>query len=177
MTTTLFFERYGLLQQARARIARAATLNEVLEVLRAQARAIADADGVAVIRRDGDQVHYVGEDAIAPLWAGKTFAIERCISGIAMLERRPIIIPDITADERVPYNLYLSTFVKSMAMFPLGIPTPIAALGLYWKEVRTLTRDVEVLMGFLAHGANAAFEELALGAERAAGRRRPSQAA
>lgn len=52
-------------------------------------------------------------------------------------------------------------------MFPLGAPAPSAALGLYWSDVKPLGRDVEVLTGFLAHSANAAFEQIAIRAERA----------
>ncbi len=119
-----------------------------------------------MIRRDGDEVVYVGEDAISPLWTGQRFPIERCISGMAILARVPIVIPDIGADHRVPLSAYLATFVRSMAAFPLGTPAPIAALGLYWREVRPLGRDVEALVGFLSQGANAAFEAIAVRAER-----------
>lgn len=170
MATTLFFRRYGLVQEAGTLMRAGSSLSEILEILRAKARAISGADGVTVIRREGDRVHYVGEDAIAPLWTGQSFPIARCISGVAILERRPILIPDITADERVPYSAYLGTFVKSMAMFPLGAPAPIAALGAYWQTRRTITADVEVLMGFLAQAANVAFERLAISDEREGGR-------
>ena len=168
MSTMLFFKRFGLVQQASGQLCTARTLEEVFEILRAQARAIADADGVAVIRRDGDHVAYIGEDAISPLWTGQRFPIRRCVSGLAMLARQPIIIPDIAADDRVPLSAYLATFVRSMALFPLGRPAPVAALGCYWKEVRPLGRDVEALMGFLSQAANAAFEQIAMTAERAA---------
>lgn len=177
MATTVFFQRYGLLQRANERLASTDHIADILEILRAEARAIAQADGVAVVVREDSRVRYVGEDAISPLWTGQSFPIERCISGIAMLKRRPIMIPNVAADIRVPYSAYLGTFVKSMAMFPLGAPVPVAALGLYWREVRPLPRDVEVLMGFLAQGANAAFERLAVGAERAGAPRRAPRAA
>lgn len=165
----LFFQRYGLLKEASALLERARSADEVLEILRSKARAISGADGVAVIRQEGDQVHYVGEDAISPLWSGQSFPIERCISGLAILERRSIAIPDIMADERVPYSAYLSTFVKSMAVFPLGKPVPTAALGLYWRDARPLERAVGLLMEFLTQGANATFEVLANRAERTTG--------
>ncbi len=177
MAGTLFFARYGLLQEASALMREARSLDAVLEVLRSKARAIGDADGVTVIRRQGDRVRYVGEDAISPLWTGQEFPIERCISGLAILERRPIAIPNVMADPRVPHSAYLSTFVRSMAVFPLGYPVPIAALGLYWREERTLPRDAEVLMGFLAQSANVAFERLAVGVERAVSERRGRRAA
>lgn len=165
MATGTFFERYRLLTKATRLLRGAATVDAVLEVLRRQARRIAEADGVSVIRRVGERVHYVGEDAIAPLWAGQAFPIERCVSGMAILARAPIVIPDIEADGRVPLGLYLSTFVRSMAVYPLGGPAPCAALGLYWREPRTLGRDVDALMTMLASGANAAFERVAIEGE------------
>lgn len=161
-----FFGRYRLLTEATALLRGATTEDEVLEIVRRQARRIAEADGVAVIRRVGDEVRYVGEDAIAPLWSGQSFPIERCVSGMAILARQPIAIPDIQADDRVPLNLYLSTFVRSMAVYPLGSPRPCAALGLYWREARTLNRGVDALMTMLSSGANAAFETLAIAGER-----------
>ena len=110
---------------------------EVLEMLRDSARAIALSDGVAVVRRYGDQVAYVGEDAITPLWTGQRFPIHTCISGLAMLARQPILIPDILKDPRVPLNAYLSTFVRSMAMFPIGTGEP----GPVTRAVQTLFED------------------------------------
>ena len=166
MATTRFFERFRLLNEANAMLAQATCVDGVCEVLRSQARAIAQADGVAVIRREGDEVVYIGEDAISPLWTGQRFPIGRCISGLSILACRPIVIPDIGADDRVPLSAYLATFVQSMAVFPLGRPAPIAALGLYWREVRPLDGDVEALMGLLSQAANAAFETIAIRAER-----------
>ena len=168
MATVRFFQRYRLLAEAHQQLAGAATFGDVLEVLRSHARVIADADGVAVVRRNGSFVDYVGEDAIAPLWTGQTFPIERCVSGLAMLQREAIAIPDIAQDARVPLSAYLATFVRSMAVFPLGMPAPSAALGLYWRDVRSLDEDVASLMGLLAQGANLAFQRLAIVAERVA---------
>lgn len=161
MPTRRAFERYGLIAAADAGMARAADLDAVLEVLRAQARAIADADGVTVVRREDDMVHYVGEDAISPLWTGQRFAIQACISGLAILAGEPIAIPDIARDMRVPHSAYLSTFVQSMAMFPIGRPTPVAALGLYWRDVRPLDPDVAGFVDLLTLSANAALQRIA----------------
>lgn len=166
MATTRYFERFRLLTGADELLSRAETVDEVLEVLRAQARAIAGCDGVTVVRRHGEQVTYVGEDAIAPLWTGQTFPIHQCVSGLAIITGHPVAIPDIVHDVRVPHSAYLSTFVKSMAIYPLGRPA-VAALGLYWQEAGLIARDVESLVRLLAQGANAAFERIALAAERA----------
>jgi GAF domain-containing protein len=167
MATARFFERYRLLTESNHRLAEAHSLLAVLETLRVQARAIANCDGVAVVRRVGDEVEYVGEDAIAPLWTGQRFPIAQCVTGLAILAEAPIVIPDIRADPRVPLGAYLSTFVRSMAAFPLGAPAPCAALGLYWRTRQPLGRDVEVLVGMLAQGANTALERIAIRAERA----------
>ena len=46
----------------------ARTVEEVAGVIRLMARRITGADGVAIVLRDGDQCHYVDEDAIARMW-------------------------------------------------------------------------------------------------------------
>src|SRR3954471_4718259 len=96
------FNRWKLMSDALALLGQAASVEAALEVLRAHTRAIGCADGVAVVRREGDEMVHVGEDAVAPLWTGRRFPIDQCVSGLAMSERRPIYIPDVTADPRVP---------------------------------------------------------------------------
>ena len=96
------FEQRRLLTEAMARLSHATSIDELVNVLRECARTIARCDGVTVIRREGDRVAYVAEDAMTPLWAGERFPIENCISGLAILEARPIHIPDIYDDPRVP---------------------------------------------------------------------------
>ena len=117
-----------------------------------------------------DEVVYAGEDAVAPLWTGRRFPIEQCISGLAMIERRPIYIPDIYRDARVPQDLYRPTFVASMAMFPLGIGDPIAALGVYWAKDNPAEPDALALLDTLARSANSTFERLAIAREIAESR-------
>jgi GAF domain-containing protein len=161
MSTTIRFKRWRLLSAATRRLGETGTLDGLLEILRISARAILQCDGVAVIRRDDDKVHYAGEDAIAPLWSGQTFPIATCISGIAMLERRLIVIPDIRLDPRVPLNAYLSTFVASMAMAPIGHGDPVAAVGAYWRSTAPIEDDALTLLDMLAKGASAQLERIA----------------
>src|SRR3569833_3261460 len=94
------FERWKQMTQAIDLMTSARSADAALEILRLHARGIADADGVTIVRRIGKEVAYVGEDAISPLWTGQRFPIEQCVSGMAMLERRAIFIPDIRADPR-----------------------------------------------------------------------------
>lgn len=118
----------------RARLNASETVDEVIAALCETTRDIVESDGVTVIRREGDEVVYVGEDAISPLWTGQRFSIRTCISGMAILARAPIAIPDIMHDRRVPLNAYLATFVRSMAMVPIGRDDPQMAIGAYWQK-------------------------------------------
>lgn len=161
MSTTVRFKRWRLLSVATRRLGEAGSLDGILEILRISARAILRCDGVAVVRREDDMVHYVGEDAIAPLWSGQRFPIETCISGIAMLERQMIVIPDIRLDPRVPLNAYLSTFVASMAMAPIGHGQPVASIGAYWRSTAPIEEDALTLLHMLAKGASAQLERIA----------------
>jgi hypothetical protein len=78
-----------------------------------------------------------------------------------MLERRVIIIPDIRLDPRVPLNAYLSTFVASMSMAPIGRGDPVAAIGAYWRSTAPIEDDALALLDMLAKGAGAQLERLA----------------
>lgn len=127
-----------LLRDARARLEACGSVDAVVDALRTSARSIAAADGITVVKRIGDDVAYVGEDAISPLWTGQTFPMRMCISGMAITARAPIVIPDIMEDRRVPLNAYLSTFVRSMAMVPVGHGDPKMAMGAYWREARPI---------------------------------------
>ena len=134
------------------------SVDELIIVFRGCARALADADGITLVRREGDEVHYVAEDAIEPLWAGQRFPVDACISGLAMIENRPILIPDVYADDRVPIAAYEPTFVRSMAMFPIGTDRPVWAMGAYWARTGPIDRDAATLLASLARAAAPPFE-------------------
>lgn len=52
----------------------------VMAVLRDGARSLTGADGVTVVLRDGEFCSYVEESAIGPLWKGRRFPLNSCIS-------------------------------------------------------------------------------------------------
>lgn len=106
----------------------------VMRVLGRAARKVTGADGVTLVLREGAMCHYADEDAIAPLWKGQRFPMRRCISGWSMLNRQRVAIADIYADPRIPHAAYRPTFVKSLAMVPIGAHDPVGALGAYWEE-------------------------------------------
>lgn len=144
----------GILLSAAQGLAEAETLDGVTSVVRTAARALVTADGVTFVLREGDEVHYVDEEAIAPLWKGRRFPASACISGWAMQHRHSVTIEDIEADPRIPLELYRPTFVRSLAMVPVRPEAPVAAIGAYWARRHQATaREVallEALAGFAA---------------------------
>ncbi|URW76320.1 GAF domain-containing protein [Sphingomonas donggukensis] len=136
----------------------AATRADVIALLHAVARDLAGADGITVVERRGDEIEYLTEDAVAPLWSGHRFPVRSCVTGMAMIANAPIVIPDIATDPRVPLHLYLSTFVRSMAVFPIGHDAPTMALGLYW---RTTGPASDAALARIADLARAAGDALA----------------
>jgi two-component system CheB/CheR fusion protein len=77
-----------------------------------------------------------------------------------MLARRPVIIPDVFADPRVPHYAYEPTFVKSMAMFPVGVEEPVAAIGAYWETKGEIDSETINLFSALARSAAAVLDNL-----------------
>lgn len=151
-------ERWSLVAAAIEELGSARTLDRVVEVLRHSARRIAGADGIAIVLSDDDLCHYVAEDAMSPLWAGQRFPRMSCISGIAMEARTTIVIPDVLADPRVPHAAYAPTFVRSMAMVPIGSPDAVAALGAYWSETGDPGAGSVALLETLGRAATTALE-------------------
>jgi two-component system CheB/CheR fusion protein len=140
-------------------------LEGVMAVVRRVARELAEADGVSFVLRDGGQVFYAEENAIGPLWKGRRFPLECCISGWVILNRVPAVIPDIFVDPRIPHDVYRSTFVKSLAMIPIRPLDPIGAIGAYWAD-NHLASDHEIgLLQALAGSTSVALANAELYAE------------
>jgi len=95
-------------------------------------RRLLDADGATVVLREGEFCHYADEDAIGPLWKGQRFPSGICLSGWVMRTGRAAAVPDVFADSRIPADAYRPTFVRSVAMVPVGRDPALGALGAYW---------------------------------------------
>lgn len=150
------------LTRATARLAQARTTDEIIETVRTAARSLIGCDGIAFIRRDGELCHYVEEDAIGPLWKGQKFPMVACISGWAMINRKTAVVPDIARDQRIPHELYASTFVRSLAMAPVKTDEPVGAIGAYWSQPYEPTqREIETLEA-LASAVASAIEHVGL---------------
>lgn len=146
--------------RATAAIVRSSTETEIIASIRESARSLIGCDGIAVIRREGDLCHYLEEDAIGALWKGQKFPMVACVSGWSMLNRQTVVIPDIAFDDRIPYELYQSTFVCAMAMAPIEVDEAIGSLGAYWAQTyEPSTWEVEILEA-LASAAGSAFRSI-----------------
>ncbi len=136
-------EALSALVDAVQRLSLAEGMQDVQEVVRSAARRLTGADGATFVLRDEGECFYADEEAIEPLWKGKRFPLQACISGWAMLNRKPAVIEDIYADARIPHDAYRPTFVRSLVMVPIRTLDPVGAIGIYWAELHAAT-DQEV---------------------------------
>lgn len=153
-------DRWGALAQSLPRLMQATSIESAVEIVRSVGRAITGADGIAIVRRIGDRSVYVAEDSIAPLWAGRDFPLNECVSGAAMLRNETILIPDIQRSDEVPLNLYLSTYVRRMAMAPFGLDAPVGAIGAYWRKQGPIEDETAALLTALAKAMGGVFQTL-----------------
>lgn len=147
---------------AAALLRRADDLRDVQRIVRTAARVLAGADGATFVLRDVDSCFYADEDALSPLWKGQRFPITSCISGWAMLHDEAVVVPDITADDRIPQEAYRPTFVRSLAMIPVGTEKPAAAIGAYWARRHAATKAETAALGQLAAATAEALDRIGL---------------
>jgi two-component system CheB/CheR fusion protein len=157
----------------------ARTMDELAAVARAGARRLTRADGVTFVIKDGEYCHYADEDAIEPLWKGRRFPIRECISGWVMTNRQSAVVPDISADARIPHEVYRPTFVRSLAIVPVRTDDPVGAIGAYWAAVHEATPAELDLLQAIANGAALAMANVRLyqDLEEAADRERKARLA
>lgn len=146
-------------------LAAARGLDDIVEIVRRAARALAGADGATFVLRDNGRCYYVDEDAIEPLWSGLRFPMEACISGWAMIHAEQVVIPDIYLDERIPHEAYRPTFVQSLAMTPIRSAAPVGAIGVYWATTHEATPTERRLLQALADSTAVAMENVRVIAE------------
>ncbi len=110
----------------------ARNIKDVMAIVRKVARELTGADGATFVLKDNNMCYYADEDAISPLWKGSRFPMKTCISGWVMMNKKPAVIGDIYSDDRIPFDAYRPTFVKSLVMVPIRTIDPIGAIGNYW---------------------------------------------
>lgn len=148
------------LAEALHRLESTRTLDDVTAIVRRAARVLTGAEGASFVLREGDSCFYVDEDAISPLWKGKRFPLEKCVSGWVMTHASTLVIEDIYSDPRVLWEAYHPTFVKSLALAPIRREQPIGAVGLYWAMRHTASAQDVATLESLALGASSALERV-----------------
>ncbi|WP_148861030.1 sensor domain-containing diguanylate cyclase [Marinobacter fonticola] len=140
-------------------------LSRITEIVRHAARTISRADGATFVLNEGSQCFYADEEAISPLWKGARFPCDACISGWVMSHSETVGIEDIYQDDRIPVDLYKTTFVKSMLMVPIRRKDPVGAIGLYWARRHKPSANEIFLMETLANSTAVAMENVRMHAE------------
>jgi response regulator RpfG family c-di-GMP phosphodiesterase len=143
-------------------LAMARGLDEVMAVVRRNARGLTGADGISFVLRENGRCYYADEDAVTPLWKGQRFPMEACISGWAMQHGEIVGIEDIYADDRVPHAAYRPTFVRSLVMVPVRQDDPVAAIGAYWARRHRPQPEVIRALRRIANSAAVAMTNIAL---------------
>jgi putative two-component system response regulator len=159
-TRALPLDRAGDLLEAIQQLSLARSLEEVQKIVRAAARRLTGADGATFVLREDDHCFYADEDAISPLWKGERFPTDRCVSGWVMDNRRPVVIPDIYEDQRIPHQAYRATFVQSLAMVPIRQHDPLGAIGNYWATHHEASPEELQLLQALADSTAVALENV-----------------
>ena len=138
----------------------ARNLSTVQTLVRSAARRLTGCDGATFVLRDGDQCHYLDEDAIAPLWKGQRVPMNCCVSGWCMQHGTQVVIPDVSTDARIPQDFYQNTFIKSMMMVPVRTHAPIGAIGNYWaRPHQPLPEEIQLLQA-LADAVSVTLENI-----------------
>ncbi|WP_276752221.1 sensor histidine kinase [Chlorogloeopsis fritschii] len=138
----------------------ARSLDEITAIVRVAARELTGADGATFVLREGDMTFYADEDAIQPLWKGRRFPVNLCIGGWCMEHKQQVIIEDVYGDERIPYEAYQPTFIKSLVMVPIRKEAPIGAIGNYWATPHLATVEEISLIQALADTTSVAIENV-----------------
>ncbi|MGC3980801.1 MAG: ATP-binding protein [Steroidobacteraceae bacterium] len=148
------------LVQAVKELSAARDVATIQAIVRTAARELNGADGATFVLRDNDKCFYADEDAITPLWKGQRFPMSACISGWAMLNKQPAVVPDIELDARIPLDAYRPTFVRSLVMVPIRTESPIGAIGNYWATPHEATEEETALIQALADSTSIALENV-----------------
>jgi signal transduction histidine kinase/CheY-like chemotaxis protein len=125
-------------------------------------RTLIGTDGAAFVLREDDLAHYVDEDAIGPLFKGRRLPLDACVSGLSILERNTIVVPNIYEDPRISHEDYAPTFVRGVASVPIRTSDPIGAVVAYWAREHVATNEELEILQSLADSAAVALQNVAL---------------
>ena len=150
------------LLEASRLLARARDVREIAQCVCGLVKRLVGADGVTFVLSEGELVYYAEEESPERLWKGRRFPAKQCISGWAIMNRQTAVSEDIYADPRIPINAYRPTFVRSLAMVPIGHEEPLGSIGVYWARNHKATERELFLVEMLAEASLAALTRAVL---------------
>lgn len=155
-------EKLRMLVEVVQELSIATSMENIMRTVRMSVRTLMNADGSTFILLENDACYYADEETISPLWKGRRFPLNGCISGWAMTNKQSVAIEDIFSDERIPHDEYRSTFVKSLAIAPIRSNDPLGAIGAYWADIHSPSQMEIQLLQTLADAAAKAVENVQL---------------
>jgi diguanylate cyclase (GGDEF)-like protein/PAS domain S-box-containing protein len=123
-----------LLFDAFDRLCDARNSRNVVAILSTSVRELAAADGVTVMLRDEEEVRYLSDGCIDPLWRSDRFPLDSSIAGLAITSRQHALIEEIAGDARLAAEICPNAPIKSLAVLPIRSADPIGAIAVCWKE-------------------------------------------
>jgi hypothetical protein len=140
-------------------LGRARDMEAVVARVCAAARELSGSDAAVLVLREGELAHVVGEDADTAYWKGRRFRIAESVTGWVIEHAEPVVLDDIHVDPRVSADIYRASYVKSMAVMPLGRPA-LGSLSNLWRGRHQPTAEELKVMGMLADAAAVALENV-----------------
>jgi signal transduction histidine kinase len=140
----------------------AGSRDRVTDILRRAAHRLCDADGVCVVRRGGEQCHYVEEGDVGPVPRGQHLPLLSRVADLAMRQRRTVVVADAHGDPRIPRDDLGPAFVRSLVAVPVGGEAPEASIGVCWSRIHMPDREEVSALEALARSAAGAFRAIDL---------------
>ena len=140
-------------------------LESVQQIVTSSARKLTNAEGAALILREGDECLYAEINGIGPLWKGKKYKIETCLCWRVITDKEPVIIKNIYSDRKINITEYTATSIKSLAMVPIGTENPLGAIAVYWSNLFEASEIEIQLLQTLGDAASRAIENVRLYSE------------
>jgi PAS domain S-box-containing protein len=152
--------RLERLTEAVQALAAARDVGRVTAIACEAARELMAADGATILLREGEEWRYVDEDAISPLWKSRQVPASDRISGWVMRSGQPVVVPNVRLDDRLDQDMYRPTFVRGLAMVPMGSKDAMGAVGTYWAAPHAATPDDVRILQALADSTSIALENV-----------------
>lgn len=147
-----------VLAEALQQLATADTRASILAAFCTYARQLVQADGVAIVLRQGECFHARADAAGEVLWQGQHCPLMSCITGWSLLRQETVVVEDVSSDPRVLHAVHRPCCVVSVVMVPVRHGEAGAAVGVYWNASRKPGDAAVALLETLARATGGALE-------------------